>query len=131
MALISCPECARQISDKAAACPSCGCPISVSEKMQQSTAAMNAPVQTVTLSKSRGVYIILGLLFGYLGFHNFYAGQHGRGAIKLILLLVTVVLDGATGFHTGFSLIVIVLTTIWSLLEILFVTRDAAGNVFS
>lgn len=27
MALIKCPECGRQISDKAASCPSCGCPI--------------------------------------------------------------------------------------------------------
>ncbi len=28
MALITCPECGRQISSKAAACPSCGCPSS-------------------------------------------------------------------------------------------------------
>ena len=27
MALIICPECGKQISDKAAACPNCGCPI--------------------------------------------------------------------------------------------------------
>lgn len=29
MALISCPECGKQISDRAPACPNCGCPISV------------------------------------------------------------------------------------------------------
>ena len=29
MALINCPECNKQISDKAAACPNCGCPISI------------------------------------------------------------------------------------------------------
>lgn len=28
MALIKCPECGKEISDKAAACPSCGCPSS-------------------------------------------------------------------------------------------------------
>lgn len=28
MALIKCPECGKEISDKAASCPSCGCPIS-------------------------------------------------------------------------------------------------------
>ncbi len=28
MALIKCPECGKEISDKAAACPNCGCPIS-------------------------------------------------------------------------------------------------------
>lgn len=27
MALIKCPECGKEISDKAAACPSCGCPV--------------------------------------------------------------------------------------------------------
>lgn len=27
MALIKCPECGKQISDKAASCPNCGCPI--------------------------------------------------------------------------------------------------------
>ena len=27
MALIKCPECGRQVSDQAAACPECGCPI--------------------------------------------------------------------------------------------------------
>ncbi len=28
MALISCPECGREISDRATACPHCGCPVS-------------------------------------------------------------------------------------------------------
>jgi len=27
MALISCPECGRQVSDKASACPQCACPL--------------------------------------------------------------------------------------------------------
>jgi len=28
MALISCPECGKEISDRASSCPNCGCPIS-------------------------------------------------------------------------------------------------------
>ena len=28
MAIISCPECGQQISDRAVSCPNCGCPIS-------------------------------------------------------------------------------------------------------
>ena len=28
MAMIKCPECGRDVSDKAAACPGCGCPLS-------------------------------------------------------------------------------------------------------
>ena len=27
MAIIKCPECGKEISDKASACPNCGCPI--------------------------------------------------------------------------------------------------------
>lgn len=33
MALIKCPECGKEFSDKAAACPNCGCPISEIKKM--------------------------------------------------------------------------------------------------
>lgn len=29
MALIKCSECGKEVSDKATACPNCGCPISV------------------------------------------------------------------------------------------------------
>jgi hypothetical protein len=35
-------------------------------------------VVMVRATKSRGVYIILGLFFGCLGIHNFYAGHNGR-----------------------------------------------------
>ena len=30
MALIKCPECGKQVSDKASSCPNCGCPVSSS-----------------------------------------------------------------------------------------------------
>ena len=32
MALIKCPECGKEISNKAIACPSCGCPIASLEE---------------------------------------------------------------------------------------------------
>jgi tellurium resistance protein TerD len=41
MALISCPECSREISDKAAACPHCGCPV------EKETVAVIEPPETV------------------------------------------------------------------------------------
>ena len=37
MALISCPECGKQVSDKAAFCPNCGCPRSEWEKKEISS----------------------------------------------------------------------------------------------
>lgn len=32
MALINCPECNKEISDKAQSCPHCGCPINLNSK---------------------------------------------------------------------------------------------------
>lgn len=37
MALIICPECGRQVSDRAAACPQCGYPISTAPMAQENT----------------------------------------------------------------------------------------------
>ena len=37
MALIKCPECGKEISDKAAACPNCGCPASEFNKTEVDT----------------------------------------------------------------------------------------------
>ncbi len=33
MALIKCPECGKQISDKAGSCPGCGCPIEIDQQL--------------------------------------------------------------------------------------------------
>jgi len=37
MALIACPECTRQVSDKAASCPHCGNPLAKLENAQEVT----------------------------------------------------------------------------------------------
>jgi TM2 domain-containing membrane protein YozV len=74
-------------------------------------------VITFRATKSRGVYIILGLFFGLLGFHNFYAGYNGRGAAQLIITLLL-----------GWLFIGIVISGLWSLIEVCAVTKDAEGN---
>jgi len=40
MALVNCPECLRQVSDRASSCPQCGCPISTSERLSVAPAAV-------------------------------------------------------------------------------------------
>lgn len=37
MAMINCPECSKEVSDRASACPNCGCPINVTESESQAT----------------------------------------------------------------------------------------------
>jgi len=71
----------------------------------------------VRSAKSRGVYIILGVLLGLLGIHNFYAGYYGRGAAQLI---ITILLGW---FYVG-----LVITGLWALVEVCTVTNDANGD---
>ncbi len=71
----------------------------------------------VKLAKSRGVYIILGLFFGCLGIHNFYAGYYGKGALQLIITLAL-----------GWLIIGLVITGLWALIEICTVTVTADGD---
>jgi hypothetical protein len=66
--------------------------------------------------RSRGTYIVLGLFFGCLGVHNFYAGYSGRGIAQL---LITIFL--------GWLIIGFFITGIWALLEIITVSTDAQG----
>ena len=70
--------------------------------------------QLVRSTKSRGIYIILGLFLGCLGIHNFYAGYHAKGAIQLIITIVL-----------GWLIIGLVVTGLWALVDICTITHDA------
>jgi hypothetical protein len=77
MALVSCRECSRQISDQAVACPGCGAPVS------------NRPGHTlapilVTAPKSRSMAVLLAMLLGGIGIHKFYLNEPGLGVVYLI-----------------------------------------------
>ena len=77
MALILCPECGKQFSDKAAACPSCGCPTSaiIGTAVSQSSSAAEAQMLSLVdqtleaLRKAEGDFRITGdgVLTKYLG----------------------------------------------------------------
>ncbi|MEQ1854398.1 MAG: GYF domain-containing protein, partial [Chthoniobacteraceae bacterium] len=66
---------------------------------------------------SRGIYIILGLFFGLIGVHNFYAGHLRNGALQCILF--------ATLFWT---VIVPVGLFVWVVMELFTVTHDGKGR---
>ena len=127
MALIKCPDCGKDISTEALACPSCGRPVKSGQgswsphsgTAQSATRDQAIPV-VIRPVKSRGVFIILGLLLGYLGIHNFYAGYYGRGAIQVV---ITAVLGW---LYVGF-----VITIVWALIELITVKTDAQGNPMS
>jgi TM2 domain-containing membrane protein YozV len=133
MALIKCPDCSTSVSDQAASCLSCGYPIS--QRSGYSAASRNqdqfAPavgVRVLAAPKVRSTHIILGLLFGGFGFHNFYSGHNLRGGIKIGIFSIAFFLDATTGFHSAFFLVVAVINAIWALIELIAVTEDASGN---
>lgn len=74
-------------------------------------------IMSETPAKSRIVYIILGLFLGCLGIHNFYAGYTGKGIAQLLITLLTF----------GIGAIVV---SIWVLIEICTVAKDASGKAF-
>lgn len=85
---------------------------------QQHRSHTSYPASTLRKPKSRGVYIILGLLFGCLGIHNFYAGYVGRGAAQLI---ITVLLS--------WTIIGLLLTVVWALVEVCTEKCDVYGDL--
>lgn len=137
MALIKCPECSTQVADQAASCPSCDSSIAAQSQpplgvpVSLTSTQTPPPPTTVTVSRSRGAYIALGILFGGVGFHNFYAGHKVRGAIKLGISLVAFAVDASLRFYTGFAIVALALFWLWSLIEIITVKKDGSGNAMS
>ncbi len=75
-----------------------------------------APAQQPTAGKSRLAYILLGLFLGFFGIHNFYAGYNGRGIVQLLITLLI-----------GWTLIPLIVLTLWFLIEIVATDTDAQG----
>lgn len=99
------------------------------ERMQpQLSSALIAPA--ARSDKSRGIYIILALLFGLYGFHDFYAGRILAG----FALLITSCLFSGIGLAVALSgngvgiLLMLIFPIIWGLTEAFIVTKDGEGR---
>lgn len=60
MALISCPECRREVSDKAPACPGCGYPIAASAQPSGGLRGDHVADMTKTAGKVAGIWLAAG-----------------------------------------------------------------------
>ena len=59
MALIKCPECGKEISDKASTCPSCGCPIATNEPAVEKSDAGNSNSRSSDFNQVSGENSVL------------------------------------------------------------------------
>lgn len=68
--------------------------------------------------KSNLTYILLGVFFGALGVHNFYAGYTGRAIAQLLISVLTLFI---LSFISG----------IWAIIEVCTVRKDGKGIPFT
>ncbi|WP_207776158.1 NINE protein [Victivallis vadensis] len=123
-----CPFCAQKINIRAKKCPFCReaiDPVLIMLEKQQNTQGREINITldsgrpTVHIPKNRTSYILLGIFLGALGVHNFYAGYQGRG---LAQLLITIFL--------GWTILFLLITSLWAIIEVCVVTKDADGINF-
>lgn len=123
-----CPNCGAECRLEAPFCSKCKAvfdgaawkPVAERPEHEAVQTAHSQTPRLVKSAKSRGIYIILGLFFGMLGIHNFYAGRLGVG---LAQFLVTCIL--------GWFVVGLIITGVWVLVELFVVKNDGAGDSFA
>ena len=133
---MKCEYCDNEVPAGAKHCPSCGGPVKPSAApqpqpqqvfTQQPAYAQPQPqfyapggMQQIPYTpKIRVAYIILALLFGALGIHNFYAGRVGCGIAQLLITL-----------FIGWLILPLLAVGLWVFIEMLAVTTDGRGVRF-
>lgn len=126
---MKCEYCDNSVPENTSRCPSCGAIVQSWSPQKETNETVNTePLvrQTIVTSsssqitdpyfyvskKSRVVYIVLAILLGEIGVHNFYAGYVGKGIAQL---LVTTLSLGLLFW----------ISWIWSVIEACVITHDA------
>src|SRR5262249_52022542 len=110
-----CPQCGTSNWSAATQCNQCKAP---SPFQSSQFYAPQQPIHMVVeIPKSRGVYIVLALLLGGLGIHNFYAGRIGPGITQLLLMI-----------FTFWLILPIFAIGLWVLIEVIVVDKDGQGR---
>jgi hypothetical protein len=81
------------------------------------SAPANLQPSPIPRFRSLKLFIVLGVLLGYTGAHNFYAGYWGTAIVQLLLTVATIML--------GFGFFV---AWFWALIELFVVYTDARGR---
>ena len=76
---------------------------------------MESPLQTA--HKKKIIFVTLGILFGYIGLHNFYIRKTAEGLFQAFLTSLL-----------WFTAIVPLIIWMWSIYEVVTVRDDYKGN---
>ncbi|MFZ9991864.1 MAG: TM2 domain-containing protein [Opitutales bacterium] len=76
------------------------------------------PVAAAPAPKSKTAFIVLAILLGELGIHNFYIGNTKRGVIQLLVSVLTCFIGALPMW-------------IWAVVEAFTVKKDAQGVDFN
>jgi len=93
MALISCPECAAQISDKATSCPKCGCPVTITAATPSTPAADTTKPAKQSIDLVQGGYVLavlfpaIGTIIGIVLLCKAGKRGHGGGVLALSIAM--------------------------------------------
>ena len=98
MALISCKECGKEISDAATTCPHCGAPV-IKDVFCQKCGNRNGNVAKYPAArKDRVTTALLALFLGSLGIHYFYLGKSTAGILTIVISLCSCGIWGVVMF---------------------------------
>ena len=78
-----CTSCGTELKAEAKFCHSCGRSSTSQGNPSEATNTQSQIEKSNQSIRNRGIYIILGILLGLLGIHDFYAGRYKEGAIIL------------------------------------------------
>ena len=117
---VVCVRCGRTPHNGAYYCWYCGAQVNPIAQVCTNCGVSLVQAQGYTSDKSRLTFILLGIFLGELGIHNFYAGYANKGIIQLVISLTL-------GWLFGLGILI---TFIWSLIDIITVTVDSNGNRF-
>lgn len=99
MPLTTCPDCSREVSERAAACPGCGAPM---QSIAPSPALPNpAPVLIEQTDKKWKGLQVYGYLSGFIGLLLLISSEKGLGALALLVGLVMVIFARYSAWWTN------------------------------
>ena len=91
-----CKYCGSEIKGESSFCDNCGANLK-----EETPASASVPKNTNPEAKSKIVAGILGIFLGGWGVHNFYLGYNSRGAIQIVVSILTCGIGALWGFIEG------------------------------